>query len=149
MNFFLCDSNNWAFFLNWLTSLNFLDTAHRIELFLNTPLRIEKNWTLFFLLYDSKNWTLFFLLYDSMNLILFKYDSYSSFFMWFKELNIFRKCNSKNLLNFWKLLNFALKKDSKNWSFIFWKWVNELDPFFWIVTQRIPFVKYDSNGSFF
>ena len=38
--------------------------------------------------------------------------------------------------------------DSKHRSFIFWKWVNELDPFFWIVTQRIPFVKYDSHGLF-
>ena len=42
-----------------------------------------------------------------------------------------------------------MKIDSKNRSFIFWKWVNELDPFFWIVTQRILFVKYDSNGTFF
>ena len=38
--------------------------------------------------------------------------------------------------------------DSKNKPLIFWQRVKELD-FFFNVTQRIPFVKYDSNGTFF
>ena len=63
-------------------------------------------------------------------------------------MNIFRKCNSKNLFCFWKLLNFFLNIDSKNKPLIFWQRVKELD-FFLNVTQRIPFVKYDSNGTFF
>ena len=79
----------------------------------------------------------------------FEYDSQSIFFTWFKELNIFRKCNSKNLFSFWKLLNFSLKIYSKNRSFTFSKWVKELDLFFLECDSKNTSVKYDSNGTFF
>ena len=52
------------------------------------------------------------------------------FFKWFKEVNIIRKCNSKNLFCLWKLLNFSLSIDSKNRSFIFLKMSQWIGPLF-------------------
>ena len=79
------------------------------------------------------------------------------FWIWFTEqfLNMISKnwtflenATRRIYFAFWKLQNFSLKKDSKNRSFIFWQWVEEFD-FFLNMTQRIPFVNYDSNGTFF
>ena len=105
---------------------------------------------LLFFLYDSKNceplffltWlkelnTLFSLMWLKRIWTLFWIWFTEQFFIWFKELNIFRKCNSKNLISFWKLLNFALKIYSKSRSFIFLKMSQRIGPFFWNVTQRI------------
>ena len=62
-------------------------------------------------------------------------------------MNLSRKCNSKNFVfeNYW---TFLWKKTQRINLWFLWQWVKELD-FFFNVTQRIPFVKYDSNGTFF
>ena len=50
---------------------------------------------------------------------------------------------------FWKLLNFSLNIVSKNRSFIFWKWVNELDPFFLDCDSKNTFCQIWLEWKFF
>ena len=94
------NSKNWTHFL-WLKELNpFLPLLLNELFFFFLNIVKELN----FFEYDSKNWTLFFLLCDSKIFnTFFEYDSQSSFFIWFRELNMFRKCNSQNFIMFLKI----------------------------------------------
>ena len=77
-------------------------------------------------------------------------------------MNILRKCNSKNLFSFWKLLIFSLKiysknrsffffaHESKNWTlfFLVWLWLKEY--FLSNMTRMELFSsKYDTKNSTF
>ena len=125
--FFEYDSKNWTPFSSYVT--------RRIEpLF---PLMwLEELNTLFSLMWLKRIWT------------IFEYDSQSNFFIWFKELNIFRKSNSKTLFSFWKL-NFSLEIFSNNRSLIFWKRVQELDLFFLACDSKNTFCQIWLEWNFF
>ena len=91
--------------------------------------------THFSLMWLKRIWTLFWIWFTEQ----FSYDSKNWTFLEKVTLRIY--C-------FWKLLNFSLNIDSKNKPLIFWTMSQRLGPFL-NVTQRIPCVKYDSNGTFF
>ena len=125
-------SKNWTHFKIWLKELN--------------PFFHIAQWNGFFFLNILKELNLFWIWYNYLNL----------FSIWFKEFNIFRKCNSENLFCFWKLLNFSLNIDSKKSFFIFWKWVEELNLFFWILLKELNifsislnFFQHESKNWFF
>ena len=148
------DSKNWTLFFSHVTHTFFSYVTQRIQHFFPIWLwEFNLFWKIWlieinFFLYESQNETFFRFWNDSENWSLFLNITNRAVF-WDDSKNwTFLEKVTLRIYCFWKLLNFSLNIDSKNKPLIFWTMSQRLGPFL-NVTQRIPFVKYDSNGTFF